>query len=36
MARHCDFTLATDIPVYFCDPASLWQRGVAHAPKSLV
>jgi IS30 family transposase len=27
MAAHKDFTLATDIPVYFCDPASPWQRG---------
>ncbi|MFC5667972.1 IS30 family transposase [Kitasatospora misakiensis] len=27
MARHRDFTLATDIPVYFRDPASPWQRG---------
>ncbi|MFJ7908116.1 IS30 family transposase, partial [Kitasatospora sp. NPDC096204] len=27
MARHREFTLATDIPVYFCDPASPWQRG---------
>ena len=27
MARHTEFTLATDIPVYFCDPASPWQRG---------
>ncbi len=27
MARHRDFTMATDMPVYFCDPASPWQRG---------
>ncbi|WP_435191377.1 IS30 family transposase [Streptomyces sp. bgisy126] len=27
MAAHRDFTVATDIPVYFCDPASPWQRG---------
>ncbi|WFB09141.1 IS30 family transposase [Streptomyces sp. LX-29] len=27
MAAHGAFTLATDIPVYFCDPASPWQRG---------
>jgi transposase, IS30 family len=27
MARHLDFTLATDCPVYFCDPHSPWQRG---------
>ncbi|WP_426363000.1 IS30 family transposase [Streptomyces sp. E-08] len=27
MARHHEFTLVTDIPVYFCDPASPWQRG---------
>ncbi|MFD7643828.1 IS30 family transposase [Kitasatospora sp. NPDC059795] len=27
MAAHRGFTLATDIPVYFCDPGSPWQRG---------
>lgn len=27
MGKHRAFTLATDIPVYFCDPASPWQRG---------
>ncbi|MFE6691008.1 IS30 family transposase [Streptomyces sp. NPDC057743] len=27
MGQHHEFTLATDIPVYFCDPASPWQRG---------
>jgi transposase, IS30 family len=27
MARHKDFTLASGMPVYFCDPHSPWQRG---------
>jgi IS30 family transposase len=27
MARHTDITLATDMPIYFCDPHSPWQRG---------
>jgi IS30 family transposase len=27
MASHKDFSLATDMKVYFCDPHSPWQRG---------
>ncbi len=27
MARHTEITVAADLPVYFCDPASPWQRG---------
>jgi IS30 family transposase len=27
MAAHRDFTVATDVKVYFCDPYSPWQRG---------
>ncbi len=27
MAAHGSFSVATGIPVYFCDPASPWQRG---------
>ena len=27
MAAHARFTIATDVPVYFCDPRSPWQRG---------
>jgi IS30 family transposase len=27
MHRHLEITIAADLPVYFCDPASPWQRG---------
>jgi transposase, IS30 family len=27
MGAHGAFAVATDLPVYFCDPASPWQRG---------
>jgi IS30 family transposase len=27
MAEHARFTVASDMPVYFCDPRSPWQRG---------
>lgn len=27
MTNHQDFTVATDVQVYFCDPHSPWQRG---------
>jgi IS30 family transposase len=27
LANHKKFTIATNVPVYFCDPQSPWQRG---------
>jgi hypothetical protein len=32
MAKHKDFTVATDVQVYFCDPQSPWQRGTTKTP----
>jgi IS30 family transposase len=27
MGNHANFTVATGVPVYFCDPHSPWRRG---------
>jgi IS30 family transposase len=27
MSNHVNFTVTTDVPIYFCDPRSPWQRG---------
>ena len=27
MAQHINFTMVTDVQVYFCDPQGPWQRG---------
>lgn len=27
MGRHHEFSIAANIPVYFCHPANFWQRG---------
>jgi IS30 family transposase len=36
MAKHKDFTVATEVKVYFCDPQSPWQRGSNENTKGLL
>ncbi len=36
MARHAELTVAADLPVYFCDPHSPWQRGTNENTNNLL
>ena len=36
MAQHVDFTVASGMPVYFCDPRSPWQRGCTENTNGLL
>lgn len=35
MTNHTQFTVATDIKIYCCDPQSPWQRGSNETPNTL-
>jgi IS30 family transposase len=36
MAPHAVFTVASGVPVYFCDPPRPWQRGSNHNTNGLL